>query len=78
MFFGNIENPKNEKLTDMNAREWIYMTPLLIMSLWIGVYPKAFLNYLQKPVASVVRHVRPTYPIPGTPTTGATEQAANR
>src|SRR5687768_7027332 len=67
MFFGSIDNPKNEKLTDMNAREWAYMIPLVIMSLWIGVYPKPFLEYIAKPVNAVVRHVRPTYPMPGMP-----------
>ncbi|HKO59564.1 MAG TPA: NADH-quinone oxidoreductase subunit M [Pyrinomonadaceae bacterium] len=67
MFFGNIDNPKNEKLVDLSGREWAYMIPLLIMSLWIGVYPKPFLDYIVKPVNSVVRHVRPTYPIPGMP-----------
>jgi len=77
MFFGNIENPKNEKLPDLNIREWVYMTPLVILSLWIGVYPKAFLDYIQNPVNSVVRHVRPTYPIPGFPAVpGAPQQAA--
>jgi NADH-quinone oxidoreductase subunit M len=76
MFFGNIENPKNEKLTDLNIREWVYMTPLVVLSLWIGVYPKAFLDYIQRPVNSVVRHVRPRYPIPGLPPgPGATQQA---
>src|SRR5687768_11328878 len=67
MFFGSIDNPKNEKLTDMNAREWAYMIPLVIMSLWIGVYPKPFLEFIQRPVNAVVRHVRPTYPMPGMP-----------
>jgi NADH-quinone oxidoreductase subunit M len=67
MFFGTIDNPKNEKLVDLSAREWIYMTPLVIMSLWIGVYPKPFLNYIERPVNAVVRQVRPTYPIPGMP-----------
>ncbi|HZE69552.1 MAG TPA: NADH-quinone oxidoreductase subunit M [Pyrinomonadaceae bacterium] len=77
MFFGNIENPKNEKLSDLNIREWIYMTPLVILSLWIGVYPKGFLDYIQRPVNSIVRHVRPTYPIPSMPTVpGAPQQAA--
>jgi NADH-quinone oxidoreductase subunit M len=76
MFFGNIENPKNEKLSDLSAREWIYMTPLLILSLWIGVYPKGFLNYIQQPVISVVKHVRPTYPVPAPPGAGTTDQAA--
>jgi NADH-quinone oxidoreductase subunit M len=65
MFFGTIDNPKNEKLSDLNIREWAYMTPLLILSLWIGCYPKVFMDYIEKPVNAVVRQVRPTYPIPG-------------
>jgi NADH-quinone oxidoreductase subunit M len=67
MFFGTIDNPKNEKLIDLSGREWTYMIPLLIMSLWIGVYPKPFLDYIAKPVNAVVRHVRPNYPVPGMP-----------
>jgi NADH-quinone oxidoreductase subunit M len=63
MFFGNIDNPKNETLRDLSGREWAYLTPLLIMSLWIGVYPKPFIDFIQKPVAAVVRHVRPDYPV---------------
>ena len=66
MFFGNIDNPKNEKLTDLNFREWAYMIPLMILSLWIGVYPKPFLEYIQQPVNTVVKQVRPDYVIPGT------------
>ena len=63
MFFGNIENPKNEKLTDLSGREWAYMLPLVILSLWIGVYPKPFLAFIEKPVNAVVKQVRPDYPI---------------
>lgn len=69
MFFGNIDNPRNEKLPDLNGREWLYMAPLVIMSLWIGVYPKTFLDYVQQPVNAVVKIVRPNYPIPGLPPT---------
>ena len=69
MFFGTIDNPKNEKLSDMNAREWAYMIPLVIMSLWIGVYPKPFLEFIQRPVNAVVKQIRPNYPIPGMPLT---------
>ena len=67
MFFGTIDNPKNEKLTDLSGREWAYMTPLVILALWIGVYPKPFLDYIARPVNAVVRQVRPTYPIQGMP-----------
>jgi NADH-quinone oxidoreductase subunit M len=67
MFFGKIENPKNEGLRDLTGREWVYMVPLMILSLWIGVYPKPFLEYIQKPVNAVVKQVRPEYQIPGMP-----------
>jgi len=76
MFFGTIDNPKNEKLTDLSGREWAYMAPLVIMSLWIGIYPQPFLNYVARPVNAVVRQVRPTYPIPGMPPAVQTPQRA--
>ncbi|MDQ3687894.1 MAG: NADH-quinone oxidoreductase subunit M [Acidobacteriota bacterium] len=76
MFFGNIDNPKNEKLIDMNGREWAYMLPLVILSLWIGVYPSPFIRYIQQPVDAVVRQVRPDYPMPGQ-TPRAVETAGN-
>ncbi|MEP6919987.1 MAG: NADH-quinone oxidoreductase subunit M [bacterium] len=78
MFFGTIDNQKNEQLKDMNGREWLYMTPLIIMSLWIGVYPKTFLDYIQPPVQAVVKHLRPNYPVPGPATLIPTEQRATR
>jgi NADH-quinone oxidoreductase subunit M len=74
MFFGNIENPKNETLRDLKGREWAYMIPLVVMSLWIGVYPKPFLDFIQKPVAAIVKHVRPDYPLPVPRTTQTAER----
>ena len=76
MFFGTIDNPKNEKLSDLSPREWAYMAPLVILSLWIGVYPKPFLSYVERPVNAVVRQVRPTYPIPEMPAAAQTPQRA--
>lgn len=69
MFFGNIDNPKNKLLPDMSTREWAYMLPLVILSLWIGIYPKTALDYIARPVNAVVKQVRPNYPIPGMPET---------
>ena len=76
MFFGTIENPKNERLPDLSVREWVYMVPLMILALWIGVYPKPFLEYIQQPVNAVVKQVRPEYEIQGMPQQApATERA---
>src|SRR5258707_5967092 len=69
MFFGTIDNPKNKLLPDLSVREWAYMLPLVIMSLWIGIYPGPFLRYIERPVNAVVRQMRPNYPNPGQPST---------
>ena len=74
MFFGEITNEKNKLLPDLSVREWAYMLPLVIMSLWIGMYPGPFLRYIEKPVNAVVRQIRPTYQIPGQPVTSAPVQ----
>ena len=78
MFFGKIENAKNEHLPDLSVREWAYMVPLMILSLWIGVYPKPFLEYIQQPVNAVVKQVRPEYQIPGTQQQPPPTESAHR
>ncbi|HXT61949.1 MAG TPA: NADH-quinone oxidoreductase subunit M [Pyrinomonadaceae bacterium] len=65
MFFGEITNEKNKLLPDLSIREWAYMLPLVVMSLWIGMYPAPFIRYIEKPVNSVVKQIKPDYPIPG-------------
>jgi len=41
----------------LNNREWAYLVPIVIFIVWIGVYPKFFLNYSEKTVKSVVSKV---------------------
>jgi NADH-quinone oxidoreductase subunit M len=65
MFFGEITNEKNKLLPDLSIREWAYMMPLVVMSLWIGMYPSPFLRYIEKPVNALVKQIKPDYPIPG-------------
>lgn len=42
--FGNVTNPANEKLFDLNAREIAVLVPVLLFIVWIGVYPNTFLS----------------------------------
>jgi NADH-quinone oxidoreductase subunit M len=74
--FGKIENPANERLLDMNARELVTLIPLIIMAFWIGLYPAPFFRALDKPVARLVEKVRPDY-FKGAPTLNA-EQIEGR
>jgi NADH-quinone oxidoreductase subunit M len=62
VFFGTVTNPKNEKLHDLTPREVLTFAPLLIMALWIGLYPKPFFQILEQPVNQIVQTVRPGYP----------------
>jgi len=45
--FGPIKNDKNKNLTDLNGREIVYLTMILVFIVWIGVYPKTFLDRSQ-------------------------------
>jgi NADH-quinone oxidoreductase subunit M len=58
---GKIDNPANEKLTDLNFRELVTIIPLIIMAFWIGLYPAPFFAVLDKPVTNIVLKVRPDY-----------------
>jgi NADH-quinone oxidoreductase subunit M len=55
---GKVENPANEKLLDINARELVTIVPLIIMAFWIGLYPAPFFRVLDKPVNKIVAQVR--------------------
>ena len=59
--FGKIENPKNEHLTDLNLREFATFVPLLILAVWIGLYPAPFLRRLDTSVSRVIARVSPQY-----------------
>ena len=62
--FGKIENPKNEKLLDLNLREFATFAPLIILAVWIGLYPAPFLARLDPTVKTVIARVNPVYAQP--------------
>jgi len=59
--FGKIENPKNERLPDLSIREFATFAPLIVLAVWIGLYPAPFLNRLDTSVKHVVARVSPQY-----------------
>src|SRR5205809_3058348 len=59
--FGKIENPKNEHLLDLNHREFATFAPLLVLAVWMGIYPTPFLRRLESSVRHVVERVSPQY-----------------
>jgi len=51
--FGEVTNSENAKLKDLNAREVGLLIPLLILMLFMGVYPRVFLDRSQASVEAV-------------------------
>ena len=61
VMFGKLDNPANAALVDLSAREMATFVPLILLALWIGLFPKPFLSVIDKPVEKVVRIVNPGY-----------------
>jgi NADH-quinone oxidoreductase subunit M len=74
---GKVENPANEKLLDLNARELATIIPLIIVAFWIGLYPAPFFAVLDKPVNKIVAKIRPDY-LQGAPRLNAEQIGAPR
>jgi NADH-quinone oxidoreductase subunit M len=57
--FGTLDNPENEKLQDLNWRERWTLIPIIVMCIWIGIYPKPFLKVMEVPVQNIVERIHP-------------------
>jgi NADH-quinone oxidoreductase subunit M len=75
VMFGNVTNPANEQLPDLNWREWTTIGTLILFAFWIGIYPKPLFDVLDKPVQQIVMRYDPSYYAPknasATPALGA-------
>jgi NADH-quinone oxidoreductase subunit M len=59
--FGKVENPKNLRLLDLSHREFATFAPLILLAVWIGLYPTPFLRRLDTSVQHVIARVSPQY-----------------
>jgi NADH-quinone oxidoreductase subunit M len=67
--FGPVTNSENAKLSDLNQRELGLMLPLIVLMLFMGVYPRVFLDRSKASVEAVRVKV-------ATPQTGGSFEAA--
>ena len=54
IFFGEVTNDANKKLTDLTTREKVILVAILVFIVWIGVYPSTFLSISENSVAMVL------------------------
>jgi len=55
MFFGEVTKEENRNLPDVNKRELIALVPLVLITVWLGIYPKPVLGPINNSVESVVQ-----------------------
>ncbi len=53
MFFGKLTHPENKKLTDINSRELIAVTPLIGMIFIVGFFPRLLLDPMSGAIARI-------------------------
>jgi NADH-quinone oxidoreductase subunit M len=58
---GPLTGVANEKLRDLSLREYFLIVPLVLLSFWIGLYPKPFFALIAKPVDKIIRQVNPGF-----------------
>lgn len=63
VFFGKVTNERNTGLADLSTREIGLMIPLLFLMVFMGVYPKPFLDRSREAVAAIQERV--THPAGG-------------
>ncbi len=54
VFFGVLEKADLKNILDLNMREVFVFAPLVIVTLWIGIYPGPFLEVMDASVANLV------------------------
>ncbi len=60
VFHGPITNEENRKLPDVNLREVAMLAPVLALIVFIGVYPKPFLERIEPAAQHVVEQLDST------------------
>jgi NADH-quinone oxidoreductase subunit M len=65
IFFNALDKPANERLPDLTRRELVVLVPLVAGMLWMGVYPKPFLERAEVSLTELIETVeRKSSPTP--------------
>jgi len=54
---GPLNNPENQKLKDIGVREIILLVPIIILIVFMGIYPRPFLSRMKPSVELIIRRV---------------------
>jgi NADH-quinone oxidoreductase subunit M len=58
VIFGEVTNPKNKHLVDLDFREKLILFPLVALIFWMGIYSESFLRKMDTSVNQVLLHLK--------------------
>ena len=56
VMFGRITRDDLRHILDLSPREWAVFAPLIVLTLWMGIYPSSFTSFWDASVAAMVKH----------------------
>jgi NADH-quinone oxidoreductase subunit M len=56
--FGEVTREENRRLPDLSVREWVVLVPVLVLIVWIGVYPAPFTRLTEPSVQALLAQVQ--------------------
>jgi NADH-quinone oxidoreductase subunit M len=57
VFFGDLRHAENHGLADLTPREWALLAPVVVLIVWIGVYPLAFTGPTEASLEALIAQV---------------------
>jgi NADH-quinone oxidoreductase subunit M len=57
VMFGTNDNPDNKHLRDLTRAEYWQLVPLVVFIVWIGIYPRTFMQLSESSIKALVGHV---------------------
>jgi len=61
VMFGAITHEENRRLKDLNTREIVILIPVVVMIVWMGVFPKFFFKKMDLSVQHFLYDVKTRY-----------------
>ena len=58
VMYGEVTNPKNVNLPDLNLREWATLLPLVFLTLFMGVFSSVFTKSMEPSIEKIIRDAR--------------------
>jgi NADH-quinone oxidoreductase subunit M len=67
MVFNKLARPANRSIPDLGARELAILVPLVVLILWIGIYPRPFLDRMEPAAVRLVEYMNGAAATPPAP-----------